>query len=134
MEEKYIITLSGSSIEPVEGTEELTTKEECETWLLENQEFTANEEALKMASTFGLDSTANYTLGILELAAVFLFAIPRTGIIGTLLLAAYMGGAIATHLEHGLPVIAPCAIQAFIWIAAFVRFPELSRRILGKGL
>jgi hypothetical protein len=48
MEEKYIITLSGSSIEPVEGTEELTTKEECETWLLENQEFTANEEGSEL--------------------------------------------------------------------------------------
>jgi hypothetical protein len=95
--------------------------------------FTANEEALKMASTFGLDSTANYTLGVIEIACVFLFAIPRTGIIGTLLLAAYMGGAIATHLEHGQSVIAPCAIQAFLWIAAFVRFPELSKRILGKA-
>ena len=96
--------------------------------------FTANEEALKMASTFGLDSTANFTLGVIEIACVFLFAIPRTGIIGTLLLAAYMGGAIATHLEHGQSVIAPCAIQAFLWIAAFVRFPELSKRMLGKSL
>ena len=95
--------------------------------------FTANEEALKMAATFGLDSTANFSLGVIELACVFLFAIPRTGIIGTLLLAAYMGGAIATHLEHGLPVIAPCAIQAFIWIAAFFRFPELTKRVLGKS-
>lgn len=95
--------------------------------------FTANEEALKMASTFGLDSTANYALGIVELVSVILFVIPRTGILGTLLLAAYMGGAIATHLEHGLPVIAPCAIQAFVWIAAFVRFPELRKRVLGKS-
>ena len=44
MEEKYIITLAGSSIVSVEGTEELTTKEQCEAWLLENQEFTANQE------------------------------------------------------------------------------------------
>jgi len=95
--------------------------------------FAANQEALKMASTFGLNSTANYTLGVIEIACVILFAIPRTGIIGTLLLAAYMGGAIATHLEHGLPIIAPCIIQAFVWIAAFVRFPELSKRILGKS-
>lgn len=95
--------------------------------------FTANEEALKMASTFGLDSTANYTLGVIEMACVILFAIPRTGILGTLLLAAYMGGAIATHLEHGLPIIAPCIIQGFVWIAAFIRFPELSKRILGKS-
>lgn len=95
--------------------------------------FTADEEALKMASTFGLDAAANFNLGVIEIVCVILFVIPRTGILGTLLLAAYMGGAIATHLEHGLPVIAPCAIQAFLWIAAFVRFPELSKRVLGKG-
>jgi len=44
MEEKYIITLSGSGTASVEGTEALTTKEQCEAWLLENQEFTENEE------------------------------------------------------------------------------------------
>ena len=48
MEEKYIITLSGLSTVPVEGTESLTTKEQCEAWLLENQEFTANEEGAEL--------------------------------------------------------------------------------------
>lgn len=95
--------------------------------------FTADEEALKMASTFGLDAKTNFYLGVIEIVCVILFVIPRTGIVGTLLLASYMGGAIATHLEHGVPVIAPCIIQAFLWIAAFVRFPELSNRILGKS-
>ena len=51
---------------------------------------TANEESLKMASNFGLDSATFTFLGILELACVILFIIPRTGIIGTMLLAAYM--------------------------------------------
>ena len=95
--------------------------------------FTADEEALKMASTFGLDAKANFSLGVIEIACLILFVIPRTGILGTLLLASYMGGAIATHLEHGLPVTAPCVIQVILWIGAFVRFPELSKRILGKS-
>ena len=62
--------------------------------------FMADAEALKMAESFGLDATTNYALGVLEIVAVLLFIFPRTGILGTLLLAAYMGGAIATHLEH----------------------------------
>lgn len=95
--------------------------------------FTANEEALKMGASFGIDAKTYFSLGLIELASLILFVIPRTGILGTLLLAAYMGGAIATHLEHGLPVIAPCVIQAFLWITAFVRFPELSKRVLGKS-
>lgn len=93
---------------------------------------TANAEALKMAEGFGLNSTSYTILGIVEIISVILFIIPRTGIIGTLLLAAYMGGAIATHLEHGQPVLVPCIIEAFVWIVAVYRFPELRSRLLNS--
>lgn len=91
-------------------------------------------ETLEMAQNVGLDATTYKILGVVELLSVLLFLIPRTGILGTLLLAAYMGGAIATHLEHGMPIIAPVAIQTFIWIVAVVRFPELSQRIINKPI
>lgn len=94
--------------------------------------FMADDEALKMAESFGLDATTNYALGVLEIVAVLLFIFPRTGILGTLLLAAYMGGAIATHLEHGESVLIPCVIQAVLWTVALYRFPELGTRLL-KG-
>lgn len=92
--------------------------------------FTANADALKMAEGFGLNAQIYTILGAIEIISVVLFIIPRTGILGTLLLAAYMGGAIATHLEHGQSVIAPCVIQAFVWIVAVYRFPELKSRLL----
>lgn len=92
--------------------------------------FTANAEALKMGAGFGLTPQYFIVLGIIEIVSVLLFIIPRTGIVGTLLLAAYLGGAIATHLEHGQSVIAPCFIQAFLWIVAVYRFPELRTRVL----
>jgi hypothetical protein len=92
--------------------------------------FTADSDALKMAEGFGLNAQ-NYTiLGVIEIISIILFIIPRTGILGTLLLAAYMGGAIATHLEHGQSVIVPCVIQTFLWIVAVYRFPELKTRLL----
>ena len=94
--------------------------------------FMANAEALKMAESFGLDATTNYALGVIEIVAVLLFILPRTGILGTLLLAAYMGGAIATHLEHGESILIPCIIQAILWSVALYRFPELGTRLL-KG-
>lgn len=92
--------------------------------------FTANEEALKMASQFGLDAKTNTLLGIIEVICLILFIIPRTGIVGTLLLASYMGGAIATHLEHGISVVAPCVNETFVVVVAIYRFPELRSRIL----
>ena len=90
------------------------------------------EEALKMASGMGLSPSAFTSIAVIELISVVLFIIPRTGILGTLLLAAYMGGAIATHLEHDMSVVPPAAIAAFVWIAAVVRFPELRSRLLGN--
>ena len=91
---------------------------------------TANQESLKMASNFGLDANMFTMLGIVELVCLILFIIPRTGIIGTMLLAAYMGGAIATHLEHDESILAPCIVQLILFLIAFYRFPELSSTLL----
>ena len=89
-----------------------------------------NDEALKMAASFGLNAKTNTLLGIVELLSLILFVIPRTGILGTFLLVAYMGGAIATQLEHGQSIIAPCIIQSFLFLVAFYRFPELRTKLL----
>jgi hypothetical protein len=94
---------------------------------------TANAEALAAAAKFGLSAGTYTMLGIIELIAVALFLYPRTGILGTLLLVAYMGGAISTHVAFDQPLMAPIAIAAFLWITAAVRFPELTTRILGKN-
>lgn len=88
-------------------------------------------EAIKMAESFGISASSFTLLGIIELTSVILFVIPRTGILGALLLIAYMGGAIATHLEHNQSIVAPVVIAAFLWIVTVVRFPELTQRIKG---
>lgn len=91
---------------------------------------TANPEAIKMAVGFGIDASMYRMLGIIELASAILFIIPRTGILGTILLAAFMGGAIATHLQNGISVVAPCIIQALVLAVAFYRFPTLRTDLL----
>ena len=93
---------------------------------------TGSPEVLKMAEGFGFDKTTFTLIAIVELVSVVLFLIPRTGVLGTLLLAAYMGGAIVTHLSHGDSIVTVCIIQAFVWIVAIIRFPELINRFLGK--
>lgn len=89
------------------------------------------EQAAEMAK--GLGGTGHVMLlGILELIIALIWLIPRTGIIGTLLAAAYMGGAIAVHFIGNQPVMIPVAIQMLIWIAAAMRFPELTKRLMNK--
>lgn len=91
---------------------------------------TQNEEALAQASTFGLDAITYQFIGIIEIIALILFIIPRTGVLGTLLLVAYLGGAIVTHLQHQEPIATAVIIQMVVWITAFIRFPELRQRVI----
>jgi ABC-type Na+ efflux pump permease subunit len=91
-----------------------------------------SEHALQMGSSFGLSAQAYCYLGIIELLSVALFLYPRTGILGTLLLSSYLGGAIATHLQHHQNIMFPIAIEMFVWIAAVIRFPELTQRVFNN--
>ena len=75
-------------------------------------------------------STNMIVLGLIEVVMVVLFLVPRTGVIGTLLMVAYMGGAMAVHLTTGQSMIVPTAIQMVIWITAAIRFPELFGRVI----
>jgi hypothetical protein len=90
-----------------------------------------SEDVLKGAAAFGLDASTMKMIGFVEVIAVILFLIPQTGVLGTLLLASYMGGAIATHLEHGMSIMAPCVIAVVVYCVGAFRFPELRSRLFG---
>ncbi|WP_345232051.1 DoxX family protein [Olivibacter ginsenosidimutans] len=92
----------------------------------------SSEHALQMASSFGISAKPYAILGIIEALSVVLFLFSRTGILGLLLLTSYLGGAIATHLQHGQDILFPAVIEALVWMAAVIRFPELSIRILKR--
>ncbi|MEZ2446169.1 DoxX family protein [Chitinophaga sp. RCC_12] len=89
----------------------------------------ASAHALQMGASFGLTANTYSVLGIIEILSVVLFLFPRTGILGMLLLSSYLGGAIATHLQHQQNIIFPMAIEALVWITAVIRFPELATRM-----
>ena len=43
-------------------------------------------------------------LGFLTIVSTLLYAIPRTSVLGAILLTGYLGGAIATHVRIGSPM------------------------------
>ena len=90
---------------------------------------TQNETALAQASSFGIDATTYQFIGIIEIISLILFIVPRTGILGTMLLVAYLGGAIVTHLQHQQPIAMAVIFQILLWVTAFIRFPELKQRM-----
>lgn len=59
------------------------------------------------------------TLGILTLACAALYAIPRTSVVGAILLTGLLGGAIATHLRVGSPVFTHMLFGAYLGLMAW---------------
>ncbi|MBK8243664.1 MAG: DoxX family protein [Saprospiraceae bacterium] len=64
-------------------------------------------------------------IGMGELIAAILFLIPRTSSLGVLLLSAHLGGAIATHMEHGEMFIPQAIMLLLVWVANYLRNPEM---------
>jgi len=90
---------------------------------------TLSDIALAQAAAFGISTATYQFIGVIEILSLLLFIIPRTGVLGTMLLVAYLGGAIVTHLQHQQPIAMAVSVQVLLWVTAIVRFPELGQRI-----
>jgi hypothetical protein len=63
-------------------------------------------------------------LGILLTACTILYVIPRTAVLGAILLTGYLSGAIATHVRFGdpwFPILFPVFIGALVWGGLYLR-------------
>ncbi len=75
---------------------------------------------------FGYPASAVVPIGLLELICVILYLIPRTTVLGAILVAGYFGGAIATHLRIGDPsLIGPLILGVMAWGGLYLREPRL---------
>lgn len=68
-------------------------------------------------------------LGMVEIACVVIYLIPRTAVIGAMLLTAYMGGAIATHARVGDLFLLQILIGMAFWGGLWLRDPRLKQLI-----
>jgi hypothetical protein len=68
-------------------------------------------------------------LGILEAACVIIFLIPRTAVLGAILLTGYLGGATATHVRIGDPFFIPVIAGMLVWLGLYLRDPRLRELI-----
>jgi DoxX-like family len=68
-------------------------------------------------------------LGTLLLVSTALYAIPKTSVLGAILLTGYLGGAVATHLRAGDPlfshVLFPTYLGVLLWGGLYLREPRL---------
>jgi hypothetical protein len=76
-------------------------------------------------------------LGVILLICVITYMIPRFAIVGAVLLTGYLGGAIATHVRVGSPllthVLFPIYVAVLIWGGLLLRDGRLRRLLNAPG-
>ena len=87
------------------------------------------QAVLEGSKQLGYQADTIAGIGLVLLACVTLYLIPRTSALGALLLTAYLGGAVATHVRVGNPlfthVLFPTYVATLIWGGLLLRNPAL---------
>ena len=77
------------------------------------------------ATRIGYPLSTMPVIGATLLISVIIYAIPRTAVLGAVLLTGYLGGAVASNVRVGNPlfsyVLAPVYVALFIWGGLFFR-------------
>jgi hypothetical protein len=68
-------------------------------------------------------------LGVVLIASAILYAYPRTAFLGAILITAYLGGAVATHVRVGSPLFSHILFGVYLgialWAGLWLRDPRI---------
>lgn len=78
-------------------------------------------EVLTEFARLGYPESVVIGIGILELLCTVVYVIPRTSILGAILLTGYLGGATATHVRISDPFIPPVLGGMLVWAGLYLR-------------
>ncbi len=88
-----------------------------------------SKEAVEGTAQLGWPPALLPTLGLIQLACLVLYLVPRTAPLGAVLWTGYLGGAVATHLRIGNPlfshVLVPVYVAALVWGGLYLRDPRV---------
>jgi hypothetical protein len=82
-------------------------------------------ESVKYFVAYGYPESAYIPICIVFFVCVLVYAIPRTSILGAILLTGYFGGATATHVRAGEPFFIPVVVGVLVWLGIFLREERL---------
>jgi hypothetical protein len=81
--------------------------------------------AVKGTSELGYPTSVIFTLGLIQLACLAAYLVPRTAVLGAILWTGYLGGAIATHVRVENPlfshVLFPVYVALMLWGGLWLR-------------
>jgi hypothetical protein len=64
-------------------------------------------------------------LGLVLLVSTILYTVPRTAVLGAILLTGYLGGATATHVRMAEPFVMPVVFGIIVWGCLYLRDARL---------
>ena len=76
----------------------------------------------------GYSESVIFPLGIVLLICTILYAIPRTAVLGAILLTGYLGGAVATHVRangSAFEILFPVILGVLVWGGIYLRDERL---------
>ena len=83
---------------------------------------------VKATVALGYPESVILPLGIVLLICTVLYLIPRTSVLGAILLTGYLGGAVATHVRIGsgaFPLVFPLILGTLLWGGLYLRDERL---------
>ncbi len=93
------------------------------------------QPAIEGTIQLGYPESTVTTIGLVLLACTVLYVIPRTSVLGAILLTGYLGGAVATHVRVLNPLFShtlfPVYVGVLIWLGLALRIDALRRVLLG---
>ena len=82
----------------------------------------APQLVLQWTTKFGYPESELTLIGLLEVACAVIYVIPRTAVLGAVLVTAYFGGAVATHVRISDPsAILVIVLGIFAWAGLYLR-------------
>ncbi len=90
---------------------------------------TQSAEVMEGFTHLGYPSGVALWIGIVELACAILYLVPKTAILGAILVTGYLGGATATHVRVSEPFIMPVIFGVIVWLGIYLRESRLRQLI-----
>jgi len=91
------------------------------------------EPVVTATIALGYSESIIVPLGILLMVCTVLYAVPKTSVLGAILLTGYLGGAVASHVRLGDPlfthILVPVYIGILLWLGLFLRYPTLRKLV-----
>ncbi len=81
------------------------------------------------ADTTQYPASTIFGIGLVQVVCLVAYLVPRTSVFGAVLWTGYLGGAVATHVRVGSPLLShtlfPVYVAVLLWAGLWLREPRL---------